>query len=170
MLRHVPHNTPAEDIYHGLIDLGLDVITFKQMWASRLSSVEGTATIIRPFFLITSTRTTKYQETFILQGLCQVEAYKERDALTQCHIWANCKQPPRRLCCTGGDLQKDCPERHNACSTLECCQLLTSRKKYCTVLQPPQLQACQERQKRALPECIQSYIWKGVPIMYRPGC
>jgi hypothetical protein len=33
MIRYLPQNTPAEDIYHGMMDLDFDVITVKQMTA-----------------------------------------------------------------------------------------------------------------------------------------
>jgi hypothetical protein len=35
VIRHQPHNTPAEDIYDGLVSLGFDVISVKQMTATR---------------------------------------------------------------------------------------------------------------------------------------
>jgi hypothetical protein len=33
-IRHLPQNTPDEDIYHGMVDLDFDVITAKQISAS----------------------------------------------------------------------------------------------------------------------------------------
>jgi hypothetical protein len=37
VIRHLPHNTPAEDISNGLVSLGFDVISVKQMTATRRS-------------------------------------------------------------------------------------------------------------------------------------
>jgi hypothetical protein len=54
---HLPINTPAEDIAEGLVDLGLDVISVKQMSTDRRSP-EGTP-IILPLFLVTLPRTIK---------------------------------------------------------------------------------------------------------------
>jgi hypothetical protein len=58
---HLPHNTPAEDISDGLVSLGFDVISVKQMIATRRSSTDGSTTINLPLFLITLPRTTKSQ-------------------------------------------------------------------------------------------------------------
>jgi hypothetical protein len=45
VIRHLPHNTPAEDISDGLVSLGFDVISVKQMTATRRSPPEGSKTI-----------------------------------------------------------------------------------------------------------------------------
>jgi hypothetical protein len=37
------------------------------------------------------------------------------------HVWANCKQPPRRLWYGGGHLHRECPEKTNTESTSSCC-------------------------------------------------
>jgi hypothetical protein len=67
VIRHLPQNTPAEDISDALVSLGFDVISVKQMTATRRSSPEGSKTINLPFFLITLPRATKSQEIFRLK-------------------------------------------------------------------------------------------------------
>jgi hypothetical protein len=130
VIRHLPHNTPAEDISNGLVDLGFDVISVKQMSSPRRTPDEGAK--ILPLFLITLPRTAKLQEIFKLPPLCHIaikaEACKTQNSLTQCyncqkfgHVWANCKQPPCCLWCGGGHLHKDCPEKRNASSQPACC-------------------------------------------------
>ncbi|PNF22596.1 hypothetical protein B7P43_G12673 [Cryptotermes secundus] len=120
VIRHLPHNTPAEDISDGLVSLVFDDISVKQM-TSRRPPPEGTDNIYLPLFLITLHRTEKSQEVFRLTNLChiaiKVEAYRAQSGLTQCyncqqfcHVLANCKQPPRCLWCGGGHLHKECPE------------------------------------------------------------
>jgi hypothetical protein len=112
VIRHLPTNTPAQDISDGLVDLGFDVVSVKQMTSARRSP-DGSNPIPLPLFLVTLPRTTKSPEIFKLSSLCQncikVEAYKSHSSLTQCfncqqfgHVWANCKQPPRCMWCGGG--------------------------------------------------------------------
>jgi hypothetical protein len=131
VLRHLPSNTPAKDISDGLVDLGFDVVSVKQMSSAR-QSPDGSHPITLPLFLVTLPRTPKSHEIFKLSSLChiciKVEAYRSQSSLTQCfncqqfgHVWANCKQPPRCLWCGGGHLHKDCPEKGNASSILACC-------------------------------------------------
>jgi hypothetical protein len=132
VLRHLPTNTPAQDISEGLVTLGFDVISVKQMTTSRRSPSEGTAIRNLPLFLTTLSRTAKSQEIFKLQCLChisiKVEAYMAQSGLTQCHncqqfghVWANCRQPPRCKWRGGGHLHKECPEKENTSSTPVCC-------------------------------------------------
>jgi hypothetical protein len=132
VIRHLPKDTPAQDISDGLVSLGFDVINVKQMTATRRTPTEGTNIANLPLFLITLPRTAKSQELFRLTNLChiaiRVEAYRAQNGLTQCyncqqfgHVWANCKQPPRCLWCGGGHLHKECPEKGNASSTPTCC-------------------------------------------------
>jgi hypothetical protein len=132
VIRHLPIDTPAEDISDGLVSLGFDVVSVKQMSAARRSPPQGTTTVNLPLFLVTLPRTAKSQEIFKLTGLChisiRVEAYKAQTGLTQCfncqkfgHVWANCRQPPRCLWCGGGHIHKECPEKGNAASTPSCC-------------------------------------------------
>ncbi|XP_023721037.1 uncharacterized protein LOC111871883 [Cryptotermes secundus] len=131
VIRHLPHNTPAEDISDILVSLGFDVISVKQM-ISRLTPPEGTKNTYLPLFLITLPRTEKSQEAFQLTNLCyiaiKVEAYRAQSGLTQCyncqqfgHVWANCKQPPRFLWSGGDHLHKECPGKKNSASTPACC-------------------------------------------------
>jgi hypothetical protein len=71
-IRHLPHNTPAEDISDGLVSLGFDLISVKQMTATHRSPPEGSETINLPVFLITLPRTAKFQEIFGLPTLCHI--------------------------------------------------------------------------------------------------
>jgi hypothetical protein len=141
VVRHLPSNTPAQDICDGLVDLRFDIISIKQMSASRRSTSEGSVPQNLPLFLITLPRTEKSQEIFRLTALChtaiRVEAYRAQSGLTQCnncqqfgHVWANCRQPPRCLWCGGGHLHKECPEKDNAASTPASsnCQLAEGEK------------------------------------------
>jgi hypothetical protein len=57
VIRHLPSDTPAQDISDGLVDLGFDIISVRQMSASRRSTYEGTAPHNLPLFLITLPRT-----------------------------------------------------------------------------------------------------------------
>jgi hypothetical protein len=132
VIRHLPHNTPAEDISDGLLSLGFEVVSIKQMTAICRSPPEESKIINLPLFLVTLPRTAKSQKVFHLSILChiaiRVEAYRAQNALTQCHncqqfgyVWANCKQPPCSLWCGGGHLHKECPEKGNRSSTPTCC-------------------------------------------------
>jgi hypothetical protein len=144
VIRHLPLNTPAQDVSDGLMDLGFDIISVKQMSTTRRSPSEGTLFKNIPPFLITLPRTAKSQEILRLTDLChiaiRVEEYRAQNGLTQYHncqqfghIWANSKQPPRCLCCGGGHLHKECPEKENAASTPACsnCQLAEGVKPHC---------------------------------------
>jgi hypothetical protein len=102
VIRHLPHNTPAQDISDGLVSLVFDVIKVKQMTTNRRSPPEESKVITLPLFLITWPRTPKSQDIFRLPSLChiavRVEAYRNRNSLTQCyncqefgHVLANCK-------------------------------------------------------------------------------
>jgi hypothetical protein len=64
VIRHLPQNTPAEDISDGLVSLGFDIISVKQMAATRWSPPEGSKTINLLLFLITLRRMAKPQEIF----------------------------------------------------------------------------------------------------------
>jgi hypothetical protein len=132
VIRHLPINTLAEDICDGLVSLGFDVLSVKKMTTTCRSPPEEPKILNLPLFLVTLPRTAKSQKIFQLPNLChiaiKVEAYRAQSALTQCHtcqqfghVWANCKQPPRCLCCGGGHLHKECPEKENAASAPECC-------------------------------------------------
>jgi hypothetical protein len=67
---HLPH--PTEDIYDGLMSLGFDVISVKQMTTNRQSSAEGTTTVNLTLFLITLPRMTKSQDIFTLSSICHI--------------------------------------------------------------------------------------------------
>jgi hypothetical protein len=88
VIRHLPQNTPAEDISDRLLSLGFDVISAKQMATTRRSNTEGPSTGNVPLFLITLHRTSKFHEIFRLTGLChisiKVEAYRAQSELTEC--------------------------------------------------------------------------------------
>jgi hypothetical protein len=64
VMRHLPHNTPAEYISDGLVSLGFHVISVKQMTATCQSPSYGSTTINLPLFLITLLRMAKSQEIF----------------------------------------------------------------------------------------------------------
>jgi hypothetical protein len=51
VIRHLPHSTLAEDISNGLVGLSFDVISVKQMTATRPSPHEGSETTNLPLFL-----------------------------------------------------------------------------------------------------------------------
>jgi hypothetical protein len=63
VIRHLPHGTPAEDISDGLVSLGFDVVSVKQMTTSR-SPPEESKVITLPLSLVTLPRTAKSQESF----------------------------------------------------------------------------------------------------------
>jgi hypothetical protein len=132
VIRHMPQNTPAEDICDGLVSPGFDVISTKQMTNTRRSPPEESKTTNLPIFLVTLPRTAKSQEIFHLPSLChiaiRVEAHRSHSAFMQCHncqqfghVWANCKQPPCCLWCGDGHLHKECLEKENTASTPACC-------------------------------------------------
>jgi hypothetical protein len=80
VIRHLPLNTPAQDISDGLMDLGFDIISVKQMSTTCRSPSEGTLSKNLPLFLITLPRMSKSQEIFRLTALCHtaigVEVYR----------------------------------------------------------------------------------------------
>jgi hypothetical protein len=132
VLRNMPTNTPAGEIYEALVYLGFDVASIRQMTTSRRPNSEDIGKSNLPLFLITLPRTEKSQRIFKLTGLChiciKVEDYRKQNGLTQCYncqqfgyVWANCNQHPRCMWCGGGHLHKDCPEKINEESTPACC-------------------------------------------------
>jgi hypothetical protein len=99
VIRHLSGNTPTEEIYVGLGEIGFDIISVKQMSTTRRS--QGSSSTNLPIFLPSSE---KSQEFYQLISLCYiaitVEFYKSQSGLTQCHncqqfdhVWANCRQP-----------------------------------------------------------------------------
>jgi hypothetical protein len=130
VIQHLPGNTLAEEIYEGLVELGFDIISVKQMSTTHRS--QGSSSTSLPLFLITLPRSEKSREVYKLTSLCytaiKVELYKSQSGFTQCHncqqfghVWANCKQPPRCLWCGGGHLHRECPEKGKEDSTPACC-------------------------------------------------
>jgi hypothetical protein len=69
VIRHLQLATPAEDISDGLVNLSSDVISVKQMSATRRSSADGTPRVNLPLFLINLPRTSKFQGIFKLTSL-----------------------------------------------------------------------------------------------------
>jgi hypothetical protein len=132
VIRHLPGETPAEDIANELLALGYKVHNVRQMTTTRQQAEGGRQTQALPLFLVTLEREEKSQQIFKLTHLnhiiIQVEAYRARTGLTQCyncqqfgHVWVNCKQPPRCLWCGGGHRHKECPEKDNESSSPSCC-------------------------------------------------
>ena len=132
VIRHLPGETPAEDIANELLSLGYKVHNVRQMSTTRQQPEGDRQTQALPLFLITLERNEKSQQIFKLTQLnhviVQVEAYRARTGLTQCyncqqfgHVWANCKQPPRCLWCGGGHRHKECPEKDITNSLPSCC-------------------------------------------------
>jgi hypothetical protein len=70
VIRHLPFTTPAEDISDRAVDLGFDVISVKQMSATRRSPAVGTSKANLPLFPITVPRMSKSQEIIKLTRLC----------------------------------------------------------------------------------------------------
>jgi hypothetical protein len=83
VIRHLPENTPAEEIYEGLVEIGFDIISVKQMSTDYRS--HGSASTSLPLFLITLPRSEKSQDIFKLTSLCyiaiKVELYKSQSGL-----------------------------------------------------------------------------------------
>jgi hypothetical protein len=131
VIRHLPLDTPAEDISNSLEGLGFSVINVRQLTTNRRAPKRQTHLETLPLFLVTLIRNAKSQEIFKLNSLhhiiIKVESYRAQTGLTQCyncrnfgHVWTNCK-PPRCLWCGGGHLHRECPEKTNTESTPRCC-------------------------------------------------
>jgi hypothetical protein len=61
VILHLPLNTPAEDIYEGLMNLGFDVVSVKQMMTTRRSPSDEAATTNLSLLLIILPRAAKSQ-------------------------------------------------------------------------------------------------------------
>jgi hypothetical protein len=72
VIRHLPINTPAEDICDGLVSLGFDVVRVKQMTTTRRYSPDEHKLITLLLHLVTLPRTTKSQEIFHLHSLSHI--------------------------------------------------------------------------------------------------
>jgi hypothetical protein len=62
VIRHLPGDTPAEDISNGLQDLGFSVLSVNQLTATRPLPEGGSHTVNLPLFLITLSNTPKSQD------------------------------------------------------------------------------------------------------------
>jgi hypothetical protein len=86
VISHLQQITTAEDISDGLLSLGFDVVSVKQMTATRRSPPVEFEIINLPLFLVTQPRTAMSQEIFPLSGLCHIaiglEAYRAQNSLT----------------------------------------------------------------------------------------
>jgi hypothetical protein len=72
VIRHLPLNTPAQDLSDGLVNLGFDDVSVKQMTTTRRSSPEEPKITNLPLFLVTLPRRAKSQEIFRLPSLCHI--------------------------------------------------------------------------------------------------
>jgi hypothetical protein len=85
VIRHFPPDTPAEDVSNSLEDLGFDVISVRQMTATRSASNEQTHEKTLALFLVTLTRNIKSQEILKLSSsnhiIIKVELYRAHIAL-----------------------------------------------------------------------------------------
>jgi hypothetical protein len=59
---HLPHNTPAEDISDGPVSLSFNVVSVKQMTATRRSPPEESKIINLPLFLVILPRTQSHRK------------------------------------------------------------------------------------------------------------
>jgi hypothetical protein len=88
VIRHLPENTPAEEIYEGLVEIGFYIISVKQMSTTRQS--HGPTSTSLTLFLIALPRSEKSQEIFKLTIICYiaitVELYKLQSQFG--HVWA----------------------------------------------------------------------------------
>jgi hypothetical protein len=89
VIRHLPSNTPAEEICEALVELRFDTISVRQMTTTRRSPLQNPEHSNLPLYLITLPRTEKSQDIFKLTGLChisiKVPAYRNQNGLTQCY-------------------------------------------------------------------------------------
>jgi hypothetical protein len=101
VIRHLPPDTPKEDISNSLEKVGFNVINVRQL-ATNQRALNGQAYMeILPLFLVTLTRNVISREIFKLNSLnhiiIKVESYRAQTGLTQCyncqnfgHVWVNC--------------------------------------------------------------------------------
>jgi hypothetical protein len=135
VLCHLPHNAPAEDIYDGLVSLGFEVVSIKQMTATQRSPPNVTKIKNLPLFLVTLSRTAKSHEIFRLSSFShitiKVEVYTEirmfLSSVTFASSSATSGQTAKCLTAArgeGGQQYKECPEKGNISSTPTCCMCL----------------------------------------------
>jgi hypothetical protein len=72
VIHHLPINTPAEDISDGLVSLGFNIISVKQMTTTHRPAPDEPTSINLPLFLMTLSRSEKSQEIFQLPILCHI--------------------------------------------------------------------------------------------------
>jgi hypothetical protein len=93
VIRHLPGETPAEDIANELLALGYKVYNVRQMTTTRPQPERDHQTQALPLFLITLERNEKSQQIFQLTHLnhtiIHVEAYRVRTGITQSY---NCQE------------------------------------------------------------------------------
>jgi hypothetical protein len=111
---YLPSNSPAQDIFDELVDVGFAVISVKQMSSARRSP-DASKPITLLLFLVTLPRTAKSQDIFKLSSLChisiKVEYYKSQKhpyaVLQLPEIWPRLGQlqtnPPPAACGVGAD-------------------------------------------------------------------
>jgi hypothetical protein len=69
VIRHLPPDTPAEDISNSLENLGFKMINVRQLTTNRRAQYGQTSVENLPLFLVTLTRNVKSQEIFKLNSL-----------------------------------------------------------------------------------------------------
>jgi hypothetical protein len=88
VIRHLPPDTPAEDISNSLEGLAFNIINVRQLTTNRRARNGKTYVENLPLFLVTLTRNAKSQEIFKLNSLnhiiIKVESYRAQTGLTQC--------------------------------------------------------------------------------------
>jgi hypothetical protein len=109
VIRCLPPDLPTEDILNSLENLGFNVINNRQMMATKTAPNRQTHVEPLPLLLVTLTRNIKSQEIFKL------------NSLNFGHVWANCKQTPLYLWCSGGYLHREGPEKKNTESMPSSC-------------------------------------------------
>jgi hypothetical protein len=72
VIRHLPSNTPAEEICEALVELGFDTISVRQMTSIRRSPSQDPEYANLYLYLVTLPRTEKSQDIFKLTGLCHI--------------------------------------------------------------------------------------------------
>jgi hypothetical protein len=158
VIRYLPIDTRAGDIFGGLVHLVFDIISVKQM-TSRTSPEKVNKQANIPLFLITLNSKDKSKDIFKLRSLCyvavSVEAYRAQSSLTQCyncqkcgHMWANCRQSPLFVWCGGGHLHKKCPEKETKeTSVPRCCNYSL---KECERPHPSNYRGCSHAKEESL--------------------
>jgi len=113
VIRHLPGDTPAEDISSEMVALDFSVNSVRQL-TTKQQPQGGNQSVNLPLLLVE-----KSPEIFKLTNLSHVitkaEAYRAQAGLKQCyncqkfrHVWANCC-----IQCDWGHIHKDCPEKGN---------------------------------------------------------